>query len=67
MENICKIVSDGTPGGTRVLMPDGTPIPCVTRIEWYIGCDGSTKARVELYTASIDAIVTLESPKKRKK
>jgi hypothetical protein len=66
MENICRIISDGSPGGTRVLMPDGTPIPNVIRVEWYLDADGSIKARLDLYTASIDAVVTLESPKKKR-
>lgn len=29
-----KLVSDGTIPGTRVLMPDGTPIPGIQRIEF---------------------------------
>lgn len=31
--SMLKIVSDGNGMGTRLVMPDGTPVPGVTRIE----------------------------------
>lgn len=63
--NICKIVSDGTYQGTKVLMPDGTPIPNITRIEWGISATGENWARVEMCIAGMEALQELISPPKK--
>ena len=41
-----KLISDGTRQGTFLLMPDGTPIPGISYIEWV--CDASDGARARL-------------------
>ena len=54
-----RIVSDGTPVGTKVLLPDGTPLAAVTYVAWEIGTRGFAEATVKFLCAPID--VTAEA------
>jgi hypothetical protein len=51
-----RIVGDGTPQGTRVLMPDGTPVPGVVRVEWGLdaGPGKMAWARLTLCRVGVD-------------
>lgn len=52
-----RIVSDGTPRGTKVLDPEGRELDMVTKVEWSIeGCDGIGVARVTLLNAEVDVV-----------
>jgi len=56
-----KLVSDGTGMGTRLLMPDGTPVPNITRIEMRpITADGAVEILVTCFNVELD--VDVESP-----
>jgi hypothetical protein len=45
---VCKITSDGTLAGTKVLDPDGKGIPYVQKIEILLDCEGDTFTEVRL-------------------
>jgi hypothetical protein len=53
-----RIVSDGTPLGTKVFNADGTPMDMgrVTKVEWSIEADGIGVARVTLRDVEIDTV-----------
>ncbi len=39
LNQMCKIVSDGTPTGTLVYGPDGTPLPYIEKLELALDCN----------------------------
>lgn len=49
-----RIVSDGTPRGTRVLDPDGRPMDGVTKVEWSIEAGGIGVARLTFWNVEVD-------------
>lgn len=51
-----RIVSDGTPAGTRVFDPDGRPLDMglVNKVEWSVEADGLGVARVTLLKVEVD-------------
>jgi hypothetical protein len=49
-----KIVSDGTPCGTKVLREDGSEIEGVSGINWNIEVDQFAVARIEIGVAEIE-------------
>lgn len=51
-----RIVSDGTPAGTRVFGPGGREVKYVRSVTWAIDADGTTSAHLEVL-ASIEATV----------
>lgn len=51
-----RIVSDGTPLGTKVLDPEGRPLDMVSKIEWSIEAGGIGVARLTLINVEVDAI-----------
>ena len=50
-----RIVSDGTPSGTRVEGPDGQPIPGVVSVSWSVEMDEMARPTIELINVDIDA------------
>lgn len=55
-----RIVSDGTPSGTRVEGPDGQPIPGVVSVSWTVAVDGVARASIDLINVDIDAVAEAE-------
>ncbi|WP_343742120.1 hypothetical protein [Herbaspirillum huttiense] len=56
-----KIVSDGSGMGTRLVMPDGTVVPGVTRIDLRpITSDGDVAAVITFVGVSLDIDVSRE-------
>lgn len=53
-----RIVSDGTPRGTKVFDADGEPfdMSTITAVEWSIDADGAAIARLTFCGAEIDVI-----------
>lgn len=49
-----KLVSDGTYGGTRLLMPDGTPIPGIRAIRWTADEPGRARLEVDFGTHEVE-------------
>lgn len=54
-ERKVRIVSDGTPCGTRVEGPDGQPIPGVVSVSWNVEMGEIARATIELINVDIDA------------
>ena len=50
-----RIISDGTPFGTRVEGPDGQPIPGVVSVSWNVDMGEIARATIELINVDIDA------------
>ena len=55
-----RIVSDGTPSGTRVEGPDGQPIPGVVSVSWNVKVGKIARATIELINVDIDAVADVE-------
>lgn len=52
-----KIISDGTPIGTRVFAEDGETVEDVERITWGVSVkDKTAKARITLRNVAVDVI-----------
>ncbi|KVW15402.1 hypothetical protein WK91_18370 [Burkholderia cepacia] len=51
-----RIISDGTPRGTKVLQPDGSEMSNVVKVEWEITGDSPGIARVTLIGVEVDVV-----------
>jgi hypothetical protein len=52
-----RIVSDGTPFGTKVYDADGAEIKgCITKVEWSIEVDGIGQAKLTFSNVEVDVI-----------
>lgn len=51
-----RIISDGTPRGTKVLQPDGSEMSNVVKVEWEITGAGPGIARVTLIGVEVDVV-----------
>lgn len=55
-----RIVSDGTPRGTRVLNAEtGEELAGVRSVLWHIGMDGFARATIEVWAVPIDAVAAV--------
>lgn len=50
-----RIISDGTPSGTRVFN-GADEVRQVTDISWHVDCNGPARAMLSVYRPGIDAI-----------
>lgn len=56
-----KIISDGTPRGTRIVDSTGQQLENVRVIDWHLDVDSCmATARVELLNVAIDAVAEVE-------
>jgi hypothetical protein len=60
-----KIVSDGTVNGTSVILPDGTAMPGVAGVSWYIDVDGASKCLLELVDVACETILDTKDTQRR--
>jgi hypothetical protein len=52
-----KVISDGTPAGTQVLLPDGTPVPGITSVSFKIDAHGDKYFTVDFSAyAELDVV-----------
>jgi len=51
-----KIISDGTPLGTKVLDENGIEITGICEVTWFIYPDGPARARLTFANVEIEAI-----------
>jgi hypothetical protein len=58
MSRQIKIISDGTALGTRVQLPDGTPIPNITEVKIDILPGGLVEARITILNVRLDMTAT---------
>lgn len=57
MDNPLRIVSDGTPLGTKVFDSDGAEIKgCITKVEWSIDANCAGQATLTFANVEVDLI-----------
>lgn len=56
-----KIVSDGTPTGTRILLDDGSELPNVFGLTWSVFADGKCYATIYVENVELESEVHLGS------
>ena len=55
MANRIKIVSNGSPAGTKVFLPDGSEIPMITEIKWSLIAGDVAKVQITLANVEVEA------------
>lgn len=60
-ETRVRIISDGTPRGTRVETEDGTLIKGVQSVRWHLEIDGLARASIDVLAVALDVVGLVEA------
>ena len=60
-----RVVSDGTPMGTKIYASDGSEIKGVTRVEWAIGLYGVSELSIRIHSNYVDLDVEVEGERSK--